>query len=125
MKWLIVAWALECAWIPQDLLVIHGLGQGSAYHLGALSQTLELEATAFDTLHVWTSLETYDYAVSAVAYAPFQANYYIGADVKLGPVTVGYEHLCRHPVWSYGQETYTLSGGYDKVYIRIEGETSW
>jgi hypothetical protein len=125
MKWLLIVWALEAAWVPEEIIGLHGSETLGRHCFDKVSQTVSLDATMWDTLHFWTSIELYETPVTLFSYAPYDSRYYIGADVLLGPVTVGIEHYCWHPVLTWEDTTTELYGGRTKVFVKIEGSTSW
>ena len=65
-------------------------------------------------------------ARSITSYTPTQETYAIGFGVEIGPLTVGYEHSCFHPVTPYltsmrerYQVTPYFDGAYNRTYVRF------
>lgn len=55
---------------------------------------------------------------------PFDDTYSVGAGLRFGPLELGYEHMCIHPVaWSvanWPQVYPRLAGNCERVYIRLD-----
>ena len=65
-------------------------------------------------------------AISINSYTPTQETYVVGFGVEIGPLTIGYEHSCFHPIMPYltsmrgrYQVTPYFEGGYDRTYVRF------
>jgi hypothetical protein len=59
---------------------------------------------------------------------PIRDTYMIGAGVKLGGFTIGWEHVCSHPIatmWGYEGDLkpdYSVrEAAWDRLYVRFEG----
>ena len=55
-------------------------------------------------------------------FSPYQADFYFGAYVEFEGFTLGFEHLCRHPIINGTDNVATYQGGYDRFYLRYVGE---
>jgi hypothetical protein len=130
--WLVLSWALTLGWIPSgNVTLIKQEVQQKPIVLtldksGALVQNIELGLTAWNTVTIWTSIETFDTAESAVRYAPFRSDYTIGlrAGRTIGWATIeaGISHECIHPVLTGTGGGVRLFGGGDTVYVKVGGK---
>lgn len=67
-----------------------------------------------------TTVYFYPYT-DKVSFYPFYALFMVGAGIELGPLTVGYEHMCDHAVVPYSflaDPLFRQDSGYDKVFLR-------
>ena len=53
-------------------------------------------------------------------FAPFLSDYTFRAGVLLGPVTVGFEHICIHRVESSNRELPYNGGSRNRFFVRVE-----
>ena len=52
-------------------------------------------------------------------FSPFLDEYYFRAGIQIDNITIGYEHLCTHPVVPWSGQTVPIFGGYDRFFIRV------
>lgn len=50
-------------------------------------------------------------------FAPYQSDYYFRVYAEYEGFTIGYEHLCRHPVYTPGIYVTQWRGGHDEFWI--------
>ena len=50
-------------------------------------------------------------------FSPFQADFYFRAYIEKSGFTIGYEHLCRHPVEPGAFQYPHYYGGHDRIYL--------
>lgn len=128
-SFLVLSWALTFGWIPSGNVALEKTEpKTSAIVLdqsGALTQTIELGLTAWDTVTIWTSIETFDRIRSIKEYAPYRSDYSIGikASKAIGWATfeAGFTHECIHPVLTSGDTGARMYGGSDEVYVKVGG----
>ena len=64
---------------------------------------------SYGPFRLWTEADTYAYkAQEGVFFAPYSIDYRVGLELGHGPVTLGVEHNCLHPV----EYTRSYSNGY-------------
>lgn len=74
-----------------------------------------------------TSLRTDMWPLALNSWTPIQSTYSIGGGLDFGPLRVGYEHSCFHPMQAYAtvlpeskQAVPGWEGAYDRFYLRLE-----
>lgn len=127
-SFLVLSWALTFGYIPSASTVIGS----SENHKAAVDysrscmQTIELGLTAWDTVTVWTNIETYDRMESLTTFAPFRSDYNIG--LNIGREIAGFrfdagcKHECIHPVMSDSKIGKWVAGGDTEVYVKVSGK---
>lgn len=131
MSWLIITWALVVGYSPFSNGVVistDDLSAGYCYR-NYFYQTLELEATVWDTVSLWTELTTKETKedLETPFFSPFESCYKIGLNVFIDNITFGIEHECTHPVVASRtvRDNVFLFSGYTNVFVKIQGETSF
>jgi len=76
-------------------------------------------------LYIGGAISTYFTPKSLVNYSPFQVTYEIGAGLQSKGATLGYRHVCYHPLQPYatiiGNEIKPkYEGGYNQIFMRLE-----
>ena len=93
------------------------------FHDIALYTTLKADAT-YRGFYIGGGMENYFTPESFTNYIPFQMDFTFEAGYRSGPVKIGFEHTCYHPMQPYatiiGNEIKPkYEGGYNKLFIRI------
>lgn len=99
-QFLVFSWALTLGLVPQQQdLVDTTLVQIDSNKIATVA-TLELGVTAWDRLHVFTEVETFQYAnEGSLAFSPYRADYTFGADFYISKMMLlGLVHECDHAV---------------------------
>ena len=123
---LLLSWALTFGYLPSSTLAVQDTDkQHFVDQSGALMQTIELGLTAWDTITVWTNIQTYDTMVTGIRYAPFRSDYNIGLnvghDVAGFRLDAGIKHECVHPVISGPVSSRRYAAGETEVYVKVSG----
>jgi hypothetical protein len=81
---------------------------------------MKLGAYIGDNLLIIGRIETYTIKnMDNPYFAPYQSDYFIGASYQAGPIVIGVEHGCYHPVIS-GLKEVQRTGGYNSLYAEWE-----
>lgn len=125
MEWLIISFFLETGiFATNQELFLDSYYDYRIYNVSnSLYTDIGIELKAFDILVINGSSFIMMQQKRGVFLDPFQADFMIGIAVQRGPVTIGYEHLCKHPFTAPPDLDLPTPkyGGYDKLYIRFEG----
>lgn len=82
----------------------------------------------FDYVNLFAGEETYQKMKDSVyRWKPYSQSYWVGAEYyqEFGEemkLTVGYKHLCQHPVESWGKQSSNYNFAYSQLHIGIEGK---
>jgi len=87
--------------------------------------TMEAEVS-WNGLYVGGQMDCYFVAKTVTNFSPFQNTYVLKAGYRNGPMTVGFEHTCYHPMQTY-QPLITTSrewkpkfeGAVEKVFVKF------
>ena len=102
LSFLVLSWALSFGYVPDQVDSLQGLIVMADQNRFASFVTVEGGVTAWDRIHIYGSVETYQYLVSdSISFAPYRADYIAGADVYITDwLSAGIVHECDHPVMS-------------------------
>jgi hypothetical protein len=129
-SFLVLSWALTFGYLPSGSNVI-GSGSGVENPVGvnysnSCMQTIELGLTAWDTVTIWTNIETYDTVRGVGRFAPFRSDYNIGLNIGREiagfRLDAGVSHECIHPVMSDSKIGKWVAGGDTEIYVKISGK---
>lgn len=141
LGWLVVGWALTLGFMPDNLQQIQTKEQYTVHSKSleylatksdlseidtsfCLFQNIELNATFFNSLKVYTEIDTYDRkSEDSMWFTPFYTEYIFGINYTHKFAQIGFEHNCGHPVTSTPftqMEEYAYYGqNKTKVFIKI------
>lgn len=113
MNWLLPYFILNMAFLPlQSPDTVTILKNQFESHV-------VIGAQMFNHLNIEGSFNTHMKMIRIDAFAPYQEEYKIKAFLTYGPIEIGAEHLCAHPVTSL-YEGYQREGAYRKIYIEFD-----
>lgn len=124
MRLLWLLFALEVGAVTQPGWVVNGFYEqpepGPVYYT-----EFEADVTLLEVLFLNTTLRTDVKPVnSLLSWSPFWVTYAITLGLRVGPVEMGWRHLCTHPmqpyITYYGVSVPVLEGSFDEVYLRFE-----
>jgi hypothetical protein len=120
MSWLVLSWFLAFGYLPASTELVN---KTAAHNSGAFYQDIGLAAVAFDRVKLHTDIRTYDTTDSGAMWFPYRADYTIGMEILAGPVTIGVQHECVHPViFDLRNQELGFSSSVTEVYVRIDGQ---
>ena len=115
-----------------------GAIQGSAINYNAKSNRwmMDKDIALYTTLnadisyqgfYIGGAMQNYFTPESLTNYIPFQMDFTFEAGYRNGPVQIGFEHTCYHPMQPYatiiGNEIKPkYEGGYNKIFIKMSTE---
>ena len=122
----VLSWALTLGVVPvQSDLVGGSLAVQDDSRIATIA-TLSFGITAWERLHIYTDLETYQYYnTGGLCFSPYRADYIFGAEFYINKyVTIGLSHECDHPVVSFTdmKADYKYLSNETKVFVRIGNE---
>jgi hypothetical protein len=126
-SFLVLSFALTFGWIPSASDAVEVNYDNRLYEYNnSLYQDIELNGELFKTVDIYTSIRIADYYVSGATFAPFRADFTIGARVKhdFGNMELwaGIEHQCRHKVISPSvSDAGSSTGSYTEITAGIRG----
>lgn len=125
MTWLVLSWFLACGLVPAQNETVITMGRRNAdiTEAWAVSTEIGLKAEAFGFLRAWTSIETYELYATGLSFAPYRANYKIGASAFWGPIELRITHECDHPVITDEPRAAQYFGGETEIALLISGTT--
>jgi len=128
MTWLAFIFALEAGFQSSDILMFTapGFDAGSlaaGYAIDSPYVQLEAAGELFDFLRVGGSAQIYMSDTDDWTYAPYDARFLFFFRATLAGFTMGFEHLCIHPLDSPGRPDFGwLYGGGNRMYLRYEAK---
>lgn len=120
MNWLILSCALTIGYLPTNATAINN------YRVEAsecFEQTVYVNATAFDHISLWGSIETYDFNFTGLQFFPFRSDYSVGFELYDKNIAIGIMHECDHPVIFQPFQFQGLSANITEAYIRFSFST--
>lgn len=112
---LTLLYALEFGYTPNE---VWELGDSQVSINDGFYTNLEAEVQVFETLYIGGGILT-RMLFTEPYFAPFLDEYSFRAGLILGPVRIGYEHKCIHPVISELDMPVPNAGGFSRVFIRM------
>jgi hypothetical protein len=124
MNWLTLFFALELGLLPNYHFVMYEPGIDVAADNSLYTDfeaTVEVRGFYLGggmRCYFWKTKSGYDFS-------PFQMAYRFDAGWRNDILTVGFRHYCMHPVmpWASGMPSMNWEGGYEEVFVRLEGNT--
>lgn len=129
MTWLVLAFAFNLGFTPNDAVVQY---QGPTWIVNQSAESIvnmDVELRAFDEhFYVGGSLGVPVWQAPndgvIPSFWPNDLQSVVRLGFRWGGVEIGYSHLCTHPVMPYqpivGSQT-SWEGGYDEVHIKFSG----
>ena len=123
MTWLVFVLAFQLGYLPTDQLQMYSPpsfidGSGQFY------QQAEVKAVLWDTVEVGGALKVYDWInKEGLSFWPSQLDSTFFVSLLLGPVKLGWIHVCQHPVtpWSnYTKRELIWEGVHEEFFARVE-----
>jgi len=128
MSWLTFIVALELGWMPTGTMIQYALPQPYAQYLAEWTY-VEFEARGqagpvfVEGRLKSTQARLDDDTATVASFHPDGMLYEVGGGLTWGPLTIGFRHMCTHPMMAY----LPLSGGkplwegaYEEVYARLQ-----
>lgn len=128
MTWLVFIFALEAGFQSTSELMFTAPGWDggslqAGYQLESPYVQLEAAGELFDFLRVGGSAQVYFADTVSWQYAPYDARFVFFIRASLAGFTIGFSHLCIHPLQADGRpEVGFLLGGGNRIYLRYEAE---
>lgn len=130
MNWLILAFALQLGYTPNDYMVQYQPPPRLCSTEAALNISMDAELRAWHTLYVGGSFGVPVWITSGDGYTPFSGwpqalQSVVRAGIRFGGIEIGWSHLCSHPVMPYQplfQNQTIWEGGYDEFHVKFSGE---
>lgn len=122
---LVFSWFIMLGYVPDHVDSIYeGLRVKSVESNKSFVTTLGVEASIFEHMKLWGSVETYEYSTGDSAYfLPYRSDYMFGAAIYADGVEIGVKHECDHGV-EYTNIPLPWYGSYEtQVYLKIGGST--
>ncbi len=130
-NFLVFSWALTLGFVPQQQdLVDATLVQIDSSRVATVA-ALEIGATAWNRLHVYTEVETFQYTNDgSLSFSPYRADYTFGADFYISKMMLlGLTHECDHSVINTVNLTskeyissYRYAKNETKIFVKIGNE---
>ena len=115
MNWLIFIFAIEAGFLPRvDLGIV---GEPVFY--------VQMESRVYiaEIFYIGGSMKTFIFPTDHYTFDPFSSLYLFETGFEKGMVKIGFRHYCQHPDRIiYPQYGPLWKGGYEEIYLRIEGE---
>jgi hypothetical protein len=121
MDFLTLILVLELGFNPTNVYFFDASQMAYAYQEDVVYTYLEGGVEIWGTLYVGGSVRTDTQMIGLETYAPYHAEYWFFLNIDIGPVEIGYRHLCVHPVVTEGFEWH-MRGGKDEYYIRFSNK---
>jgi hypothetical protein len=121
-QFLVFSWALILGFVPQQQDCVNSsLVQIDTSKIATVTE-LDFGVTAWDRIHVYTEVETFQYVNSeSLQFFPYRADYVFGVDLHATKiVTFGVVHECDHAIVS---QVNLASSDYITAYKYLKNET--
>ncbi len=123
MAWLAFIFALEAGFQQQQFEITPPGELLIAYEISSPYTKLEAGIELFQFLNIGGSTAIHMAGTDNWKLAPFDSRFTFYSRIKWRYLTIGWEHLCIHPILSDDRpQIGFLSGGGDKIYLRLEGK---
>lgn len=122
---ILVSWFLSFGYVPEVTEIVGDSITSIAPEYVPTVAEVGLRAD-YHRLSVYGSVETYQYYFNTLSFAPFRADYKIGAEFRmLDGVTAVVEHECDHAVVSSktGHSSNTYGSMETRMMVRISGSS--
>ena len=124
MTWLAFAFALELGVQPFGTLrayepLVPAANEWTFY------QKAEARVYLWDLLFAEGQVEIYDWRDRDLSFWPDRAGFEVGAGLRWKILEIGFRHYCTHPIiprFSIPASNWRWEGGYEEIYLRLEGK---
>ena len=117
MSWIMFFFAVEAGLLSGQ----EGLGHLGYYYPDKSTYiTLEVEAQV-GPWFIGGDVETHQ-TFLGTGFAPYRALYTFNTGFRWRAFEIGWRHMCDHPVISASVDPSPKSGGWDRIYLRVEVE---
>lgn len=118
MQWLLLSLALSCGYMPQNTQMVNQ----RFYEQPGFTQTIEMSGLVAEHINVFGSVRTYDIYKSGLSFAPFRADYTIGAELLWHGFSLGIRHECDHPVIYTSNQLLGYASSETEIYVSFRGQ---
>jgi hypothetical protein len=127
MSWLALSFFLTLGYYPIGGVALYSPPTTVINDAGMFYQQFEVEAKVFDHITLGGSVRVEDWISKpeeGIGFWPNSLASKVWVEARLGPIVVGFSHLCIHPVMPYqaylGYDS-LLDAGREELYVRIGG----
>jgi hypothetical protein len=127
-NFLVFSWALTFGLVPYQIdFVENKISEIDANRIATFA-AIDFGVVAFDRLHVYTEIETFQYPNDTLTgFNPYRADYIFGIDFYINKnISVGMNHECDHPIISRSdfKPEYNYLSAETKLFVRIGSENN-
>lgn len=124
MDWLTPILLIQLAFTPwkTDKILVDSNEVIIGYPENMVTMDITAGVILWDTLSIegQAAVSTESIFNGSSVFSPFQADFYFRTYLTKWGLIVGYEHLCRHPMYPGLYTSPSFSGGHDKFYLEYE-----
>jgi hypothetical protein len=125
MNWLALVFALEIGILPNNGWIMYDPFE-ELLPAPEFYQQLETRAVLWDHLFIGGQIRIYDWLTKGeLNFWPSHASFLWEGGLSFGMLELGWRHFCTHPILPYLEyipRGNRIEGGYDEVYLRLEGK---
>jgi len=79
----------------------------------------------FGLIETSATVQTFMSYEEGYSFSPYQSYYFVNVELSKYGFTVGYEHMCMHPIESVGSSRFGANGGHDRMYVEFSTRDIW
>ena len=126
MDWLVLFCFLQFGATPQNRVALYDMPAPYIYGEVLIYADASFSARIGGILELSGSVRTTMWkGVDDITFIPQAGEWNVGAALMMGPIFIGWNHFCTHPIVPYFplvEEHFKWEGAYDEFYLRIGGE---
>jgi hypothetical protein len=128
MTWLAVVLAFQLGWYPAAYFQSYVQPSGFVVGSGQMYQKAEIKTVILEHLEVGGSVNVTDFMVNRgtqyPSFYPVELDSTFFAKILIGPVTIGWQHECLHPVVPWHSSP-SFDAASDQLFLRLELKWEW
>jgi hypothetical protein len=119
-SWLLFNWFITFGLVPQQEFMMDDTFKEAETISTVVS--IGFDATVFDKLTVYGTLDNFQYARTPISYRPYQIRYKIGAAYSICPwLSVNIMHECDHEIVFNELDRFKYGKQETSIYLKISG----
>jgi hypothetical protein len=128
MTWLAIVLAFQLGWYPTAQFQSYVQPDGYVTDSGQLYQQAEIKIVILEHLEVGGALNVVDFMVDRgtqyPSFHPETLDSTFFAHVLFGPLTIGWQHECLHPVVPWHSSS-SFDAASDQFFLRVQLKWEW
>ena len=125
MNWLVLWFAFQLGFTPNDGMVMYTPSPYILYPANEGIIDMDMEFRLFNTVYIGGDVGTLVWKTGGIDFWPNRMTYSVRAGIRHGGIELGWSHYCTHPVLPFQpmfDSRILWEGGYDEFHIKFSGE---